>query len=68
MGWYATAQAIKMGKGPYGTVRESLNGEIDPARTLRTALLKIDQEIEDGSFVPDKACKIRMAFWRKRNI
>lgn len=67
MGWYATAQALKKGEGPYGTVKESLKGESDPPATLSTALAQICVEIVDKTYTPDRNARIRILYWAKRN-
>jgi len=66
MGWYATAQAVKHGKGPYGTVKESLAGESDPRRTLAVALMIIREQIQNGMWKPQgKSAKARLAYWER---
>jgi len=65
MGWFATAQALKTGDGPYGNVRQSLKGEQDRGRTIRIAIQQINMEITGGIYVPDRAAKIRMRWWAK---
>jgi hypothetical protein len=66
MGWFSTATALKIGQGAYGTVRESLHGESDPSRTLSVALEKVEYEIVNGFYFPDKKAKARLAYWSRR--
>ena len=65
MGWFATAQALRTGDGPYGNVRQSLKGEQDKGRTVRIALELINAEMACGAYVPDRAAKIRLRWWAK---
>ncbi len=67
MGWFATAQALKYGEGPSGTVRQSLAGDLNPGRTLSVALANIECEIRGGEFAPDHAAKVRIGYWRRLN-
>jgi hypothetical protein len=64
MGWYATYQALLNGVGPYGTVKESLKGEIDPPRTMDVAVGKIRQELDRGTLVLTAAQKARIIKYR----
>ena len=65
VGWYATHEALinKNGRGPYGTVRESLRRECDPLRTLWVALnhIALEKFRQLGS-----SAKRRVAYWRWR--
>ena len=65
MGWYATAEALKNGVGPYGTVRESLRGESDRGRTVYVALHQIEEQINTGYYTPDRVAKIRLRWWAR---
>jgi hypothetical protein len=65
MGWFSTATALKFGQGAYGNVKESLHGEIDPSRTLSVALEKVEYEIANGFYFPDKKAKARLAYWAR---
>lgn len=66
MGWFSTATALKLGQGAYGNVKESLQGESDPFRTLSVALEKVEYEIVNGYYFPDKKAKARLAYWSRR--
>jgi len=62
VGWHATYHALVRGEGPYGTVRESLQGESDPGRTLQVALSQINLLRPEL----DRPAKARLAYWRRR--
>jgi len=66
MGWFSTATALKLGKGAYGTVAQSLKGEADPPRTLRVALDKIAFEISEGFYFPSRSASARLAYWSRK--
>jgi hypothetical protein len=66
MGWYAVAEALKNGEGPYGSVKESLRGEMDGARTLLVALDQVQQAVDTGEYTPDRAAKARLSYWSRR--
>ena len=66
MGWYATRTAIITGTGPYGSVRQSLNGESEPHRTLVVAIEQIDREIKEGGLCLNRNAKIRLSYWSRR--
>jgi hypothetical protein len=41
--------------GPYGTVKQSLRHEVDPAETVRVALGAVDGKVRSGAVVLDRA-------------
>jgi hypothetical protein len=41
--------------GPYGTVKQSLRREVDPAETVRVALGAVDGKVRSGAVVLDRA-------------
>jgi len=69
MGWYATSMALKYGTCSYGTVRQSLKGEVDPWRTLGIAFEMLKSEIERGVWKPTgRAVKCRLAYWKRHYL
>ena len=65
MGWYATHQALVIGQGAYGNVKESLEGEKDGEATLCFAINKIDRAIRGGTLKLDRAARARVGYWRR---
>jgi len=66
MGWYAVREALVNGRGPYGSVKQSLRGETSPTDTLREAICyHIDPAIKDGKLKLDRAARSRVAYWRR---
>lgn len=60
MGWFAVSEALLTGSGAYGSVRDTLKGEVDPRRSLYIAIREIGSQ---GRL--DAKVKRRIAYWKR---
>lgn len=65
MGHYAVAQALKTGTGPYGTVKQTLGGEVDWAASLKVAMARVIEEIKEDEYDP-RMRATALLIWARR--